>query len=131
MEVRVEDSLGVTVDPFKLACFGYGKNELVVWGRRGELSLGHQTGGRVLVKVDVNPMRIDFFFTASDGQDWVTPGIFKFDGDKLMVVEPTAPSAHKYREEGVYPNRPTGFTPTKANKYRKRTLVPCKLYDQD
>ncbi len=130
MEVRREDAKGVTVDPFKLFCFNYDAGTIHCWLRRGELTEGSQAGDRVIIRAEAEPMQIDFVYL-NRGQEYATPAIFQFDGRKLVIAEPTTPSAVKLRQDGVYANRPTDFTADKKNKYLLRTLVPCNYLDQD
>ena len=129
-EVRVEDAGGVTDDSSKLLCFYYSADTVQCWVRYGELTEGSQAGSRVVVRADATPMQIDFVYV-NQGKEYATPSIFRFDAKKLVVAEPTAPSAVAFRKDGIYPNRPTGFAVDKVNKYLLRTLVPCDYLAQD
>lgn len=132
MEIEVEDEKGIVKDPNKLYGYRFGAEERSTWCRRGELSLGFDKRNRVIVRPDRDPMQVDFL--SMNGQAtkfFVTPCIFKFNGERMILIEPTTGGAPYFREDGNYKNRPTSFTPTKENKYRKMTLKPCFLYDED
>jgi hypothetical protein len=89
------------------------------------------------VRIDpaADPMRVDVFSGARDvppgRRETVQVGIFKFDGDKLVVafapwaaLEP--PAAGK-----DYPTRPKAFVSTKENKVAVSTYTPTEFYGAD
>ncbi|MBA4064759.1 MAG: hypothetical protein C0501_13805 [Isosphaera sp.] len=133
-EVRRESAAGVIEDPQKLFGYSLAADGFEVWCRRGELS-GLGKGPSVGVRLDpaADPMRIDFLTTREEGDEkkvLVTPGIFRFDGQKLVVVTSTR-GYEAPRDDGNYPSRPTSFTRTEKNGYEKMVLESCTLYDQD
>jgi hypothetical protein len=130
-QVRWEGPGWATEDPRELYGYEYAPDGWRAWLRRGELSAGTKDkGSKIIVDPTADPRRIDFHDTIQ-GSVWVTPCIFRFEEGKLIIIEPTAPGAQQYRKDGRYSNRPTSFTCTKENKYQKKVLVECRLYDQD
>jgi uncharacterized protein (TIGR03067 family) len=124
-----------TRDPFKLCGLQFAEAEYWVWGRRGELSAGGGTTYRVRIDPVADPMRVDVFSGTRDAppgrREVVQVGIFKFDGDKLVVaVAPWAsldpPAAGK-----DYPLRPKAFESTKENKVTVSTYTATVFYGVD
>ena len=102
-----------------------------MWLRRDELSA---TGSKRGVRVDVTarPMRFDLLDTGMDG-GVIKTGIFKFDGDKLVIAVVDRWFAEKPLAKGAdHPRRPTEFTSTKTNGVVVYVLYRGKyFYDQD
>jgi hypothetical protein len=63
----------------------------------------------------------------------IKPGIFKFDGDKLVIAVVDRWFAEKPLAKGAdHPRRPTEFTSTKTNGVAVYVLYRGKyFYDQD
>lgn len=98
------------------------------WPLSGELTAGGDEGRKILIDASTGPMRIDFVFT-SGKEEWVSPCIFKFEMDRLVIVKPDRSTP--FREDGNYPIRPSGFEVTKENKYTKKVLKKCEYLEQD
>lgn len=129
--VLVEDAKGKTDDPGKLFGYVFREDEYAVWCRRGDLSLSPPFRGEMWVRVRAaDPMHLDIYSNAA-GKEVVLPCIFRFDGDKLVIVEPGGRPFVRARADGAYPERPTGFEVTAKNGYVRRTLVTCNQLDQD
>ncbi|MBX9627983.1 MAG: hypothetical protein K2X82_29555 [Gemmataceae bacterium] len=131
LRVRAETAGRATEDPTDLCGVAITPRGTSYWLRRGELAASPiEPGMQVLVDPSTDPMRIDYVSTI-DGARWVTPGIFRFEAGRLEIVQPNDPGSARFREDGNYPIRPTGFTCTKENKYGKEVLIECGMYDQD
>jgi hypothetical protein len=96
------------------------------WPLSGELTAGGDEGRKILIDGNASPMRIDFVFT-SGKEEWVSPCIFKFEMDRLVIVKPGRSTP--FRKDGNYPIRPTGFEATKDNT--KKVLKKCEYLEQD
>ena len=100
-----------TTDPFDLFGWDVGQREWSMWVRRGELSA---TGSKRAVQVDAatDPMRFDLL----DEGGAIKPGIFRFDGDKLVIaVVDHWVKQRKLAKGEDHPARPKGFKSTKDN----------------
>ena len=135
LEVERTDAGVTTRDPFKLCGLQFAENEYRVWDRRGELSAGGGATYRVRIDPAADPMRVDVFSGTRDAppgrRETVQAGIFRFDGDKLIVaVAPWAmlepPAAGK-----DYPTRPKAIESTKANKVTVSVYTPTGVYGVD
>jgi uncharacterized protein (TIGR03067 family) len=103
-----------------------------VWARRGELSAGGGDLYRVRIDPTAEPMRVDIIGTTRSGKSEIMQvGIFKFEGDKLVVA--VAPWAFlEPLEKGKdYPLRPKTFESTKENKVMVSTYTPTAFYGVD
>ena len=101
------------------------------WLLRGELAPSGDPGteAKILIDVQANPMRIDFIAVKDRKEDRVVPCIFKVENGLLVLVEPEGSA--KYRADGNYAIRPSGFKADKKTKYTKKSLKPCEYLDQD
>jgi uncharacterized protein (TIGR03067 family) len=117
-----------TTDPAGLTGYLLGPDRWCSWDRRGELSASWADRG---VRVDpaADPMRFDLL----DGTDGIKPGIFKFDGDELVIA--LAADWKRERKPGAgedYPARPKEFRSTKDNGVAVSVLRRGKgMYDID
>jgi uncharacterized protein (TIGR03067 family) len=106
-----------------------------VWARRGELSAGGGDLYRVRIDPTANPMRVDIFAPtreAPPGQrETVQAGIFKFEGDKLIIAVAPWTFAEPPEKGKDYALRPKSFESTKANKVMVSTYKPTEFYGVD
>jgi hypothetical protein len=128
---RVEAGKRIT-DPEHLCGEEYTEDGYWGWGRRGELAAGPGERG-VRIDPTTDPMRVEFLGGTHSAplpkEPHANPGIFKFEGDKLIVV---TGGWTKERPRGQdYPNRPKEFVSTKENGYTLSVYKPCNKYDQD
>lgn len=117
-----------TTDPFGLCGLLFEEKKWYAWGRRGELSAAWADRG-VRVDTAADPMRFDML----DGTDSIKPGIFKFDGDKLVVALPANWKRERMLRKGEdYTARPTEFKSTKDDGVDVYILRRgTAMYDQD
>src|SRR5262249_4241868 len=67
-----------------------------------------------------SPMWLDLFYS-DGGNERVMPTIFKFDGDRLILIEGKHVDAKAWKEvKGNLPGRPKEFMPTKKSGYARR-----------
>jgi uncharacterized protein (TIGR03067 family) len=100
-----------TTDAFDLFGWDFGEREWSTWVRRGELSAAGSKHG-VRVDAATDPMRFDLL--AESGA--IKPGIFKFDGDKLVIATPVHWAKERNLGKGEdHQARPTEFKSTKDN----------------
>jgi uncharacterized protein (TIGR03067 family) len=117
----------VVEDEVKMCAWSLDPDEVEVWDWMGELSPVRFAGLQIDTRQE--PMHLDLITKTDEKKELrVRPGIFKFEGDKLIWV--LAPETEEFRAAADYATRPTSFTPTKTNRYQRLTLVPCKKYDQ-
>ncbi|MBA4064340.1 MAG: hypothetical protein C0501_11635 [Isosphaera sp.] len=116
-----------TTDPSYLCGFLFGGDKWYAWDRRGESSAARADRG-VRVDATADPMRFDML----DGTDGIRPGIFKFDGEKLIVALADWTKERKLGKGEDYPARPKEFNSTKDNGVQVYVLRRGKaMYDQD
>jgi uncharacterized protein (TIGR03067 family) len=86
----------------------------------------------VRVDATARPMRFDLLDTGMGG-GVVKPGIFKFDGDRLVIAVADRWFEEKPLAKGMdHPRRPTEFESTKTNGVAVYVLYRGKyFYDQD
>jgi hypothetical protein len=60
----------------------------------------------------------------------VRPGIFKFEGGKLVIALGPWVKGRVWKGGQDYPERPKDFSSTKEKPTRLLYLVPCRKYDQ-
>ena len=120
-------------DPVQLVGLKFDEKGYWIWGRRGELSTGVDCElYRVRIDPTANPMRVDIIAPRRSGKhEMMQVGIFKFEGDKLVVA--VAPWAMlEPPEEGKdHALRPKSFESTKANKVTVSTYKPTAFYGVD
>jgi hypothetical protein len=123
-------------DPFELVGIEYSKNGTWSWGRRGELSTGL---GMPAVNIDTtsDPMRFEYLGLGEKAAPMqvskrkIKPGIFKFEGDNLVVIV-NEWMFDKVLEKGKdYAERPTEFKSTKENKWTLSIMKPAEYLAQD
>lgn len=115
-----------TTDPHRLNGVQYTETRYWSWGRRGELAKGPGEPG-VTIDPTTDPMRVEFHGTGGP----VLPGIFKFDGDKLVLVTGGWTKAREWAAGEDYPQRPREFKATNENGWTMSVYKPCAEYDQD
>jgi hypothetical protein len=131
---RVEGGVK-TKGPDGLCGVQFGEKEYWVWARRGELSAGGGTTYRVRIDPTADPMRVDIVASERDAppgrRETVQTGVFKFDGERLVVavapwrrLAPPGPGQD-------YPVRPTGFESTRENQVTVSTYTPTDFYGVD
>ena len=69
------------VGPDRMVGYLFGADRWYAWDRRGESSAARAERG-VRINPTAGPMRFDLL----DGADGIRPGIFKFDGDRLVIA---------------------------------------------
>ena len=112
---------GASRGPFALLGWDFRVREWSVWLRRGELSA---TGSKRGVRVDATAACRSARSTGMDG-GVLKPGIFKFDGDGLVIAVVDRWYPEKPLATGAdHPNRPTEFQSTKANGVAVYVLEP-------
>jgi hypothetical protein len=117
----------IVEDPGKMCGWSLDPDEVEVWDWMGELSPVRFAG--LQIDTRQQPMRLDLITKTDEKKELrVRPGIFRFEGERLIWV--TAGETHAFRASADYPNRPTSFIPTKTNRYQRLTLVPCGKYRQ-
>ena len=107
------------------------------WVSRGDPS----QSGTAAVRIDVSadPMRLDFIagsygplVARKKGENReIRPGIFKFEGDNLVIVSKRWVSEKDLEAGKDYPDRPTEFTSTKENKYLLTIMKPATFAKQE
>ena len=104
------------------------------WDRRGELAIGPGRNGP-RIDPSATPMRVELRGGTPGrpvvGAPAVRPGIFKFDGDKLILALGPWTEERAWGKGEDYPKRPKEFMSTKDNGVTLLTHKPCDLYDQD
>jgi uncharacterized protein (TIGR03067 family) len=97
------------------------------WCLFGDLDPSGSTGWWITLDPTKNPMHFDWHRQNENKGELVTPGIFKFDGDKLILITPGFKGCFQpVRKDGNYKGRPTEFSSTIENDYVMRVLKPCK-----
>jgi uncharacterized protein (TIGR03067 family) len=135
LEIERVDSGVTTRDPNNLCGVQFGEGEYWVWGRRGELAAGGGTTHRVRIDPTARPMRVDIFSGTRDvppgKRETVQLGIFKFEGDKLIVAVAPWYSLEPPAKGKDYPERPKEFRSTRENKVMLSTYTPTEFYGVD
>ena len=140
---RLEGGVKIT-DPEKLSGSDFSPEQVVGWGRRGELSLWvGKPGPRIDPTTD--PMRVDFLSVgyvdsfpggrvAREDEKFirVDPCIFKFEDGNLVIAYSTSLVKERKHDKGEdYTERPKDFTSTKENKRKISIMKPSGIYIQD
>ena len=108
------------------------------WVSRGDPS----QSGTAAVRIDVSadPMRLDFIAGSGYGvivirkkgeNREIRPGIFKFEGDNLVIVSKRWVFEKDLEAGEDYPDRPTEFQSTKENKYMLAIMKPATFAEQE
>ena len=132
---RVDAGVAIK-DPVHLCGLQFAENGYWVWGRRGELSTGVDSDQyRVRIDGTAEPMRVDIIAptrAAPPGKhEMVQLGIFKFDGDKLIVAVAPWAMLEPPDKGKDYPSRPKTFESTKENKVMLSTYKPTDFFGVD
>jgi hypothetical protein len=115
--------------PCDLTCWRFSAKKMEVWEYGGELSPS-LLPWEVRIDPTRRPMRLDIICLRG-ARPTVLPGIFKFEGGRLVWVTPSMDEQWPaLNPSGEYVSRPTAFTSTPANGHDKRVLAPCALYEQ-
>jgi uncharacterized protein (TIGR03067 family) len=125
-----------TTDPERLYGQCFAPNDWSSWGRRGELAAGPGARKtRIIVDTTTNPMRFTIVVDVQQGKGppdvRVTPGIFKFDGDRLVTASSPSFPDRPLKPAEDYPERPKDFTSGKGSRVTVSVHQPCAVYDQD
>ncbi len=131
------DSGESTKDPTTLQGREFSKAGLSSWQVRGDPS----QDGTPAVRIDAStdPMRLDFIagsygplVARKKGENReIRPGIFKFEGDNLVIVTKRWVSEKDFEAGEDYPDRPTEFKSTKENKYLLSIMKPATYAEQE
>ncbi len=131
------DSGESTKDPTKLYGCEFSKAGTSGWQARGDQS----QSGTPAVRIDVSadPMRLDFIagsygplVARKKGENReIRPGIFKFEGDNLVIVTNRWVFEKDLEAGEDYPDRPTEFRSTKENKYMLAIMKPATFAEQE
>jgi hypothetical protein len=95
--------------PPKLSAYEFGERGGWIWGWGGELSPASDYA--IALDTTRTPMRFDKISYGKGGKpDGVIPGIFKFDGPRLILATPYSVRGwRKWDASGEYKDRPTDF----------------------
>jgi hypothetical protein len=133
LEVERIDAGRRITDPGHLTGIELTQDGYWCWGRVGELAAGPGERG-VRLDATARPMRVDFLGgtrgVALPKAPSVNPGIFKFEGDKLVIVLGGWTKASARPPGGDFPNRPRAFRSTKESRSILQVFTPCQKYDQ-
>ena len=107
-----------------------------MWARRGELSTGVDSDQyRVRIDPTAERMRVDIIAPNREvppgKRETVQAGIFKFDGDKMILALAPWQSLDPPAKGKDYPSRPKTFESTKENKVMVSTYKPTEFYGVD
>lgn len=118
-------------DPDRLSGTTFAPEGYWVWPRRGGEMPGGPVG-RVRVDAAADPMRVDLVVEPQgDRPRHVLPGVFRFDGDRLVVAWGGWEDERPLEPGEDYARRPTGFRSTRQNGVTVEILRPCQSGDQD
>ena len=135
LEVERVEAGVATKGPDGLCGLQFAENEYWVWARRGELSAGGGTTYRVRIDPAAEPMRVDIIAPARDAppgkREMMQVGIFKFEGDKLVVALAPWQLLEPPGQGKDYPVRPKAFESTKKNEVVLSTYTPTEFYGVD
>ena len=132
LEVEVVEAGTSTTDLAKLCGHEFAPDVWYLWARKGELAPGPGESG-VRIDPTANPMRLELIggtYGLPRKDPVVQPGIFKFEGGKLVVALGPWVKERAWGKGEDYPERPKDFTSTKENRVRVLYLVPSRKYDQ-
>jgi hypothetical protein len=119
---------GVTLKtkPSELMAYQFGEKDGRYWDWDG--STGPKAAYPVRLDTTRTPMRFEKFSMNADGTpSGVVPGIFKFDGPRLILAYPTL-GWRRWNASGEYPNRPKDFEPRPGVVIA--VLERCEYLDQ-
>jgi len=115
--------------PCDMNCWRFAAEDMEVWEYSGDLSPA-KLPWEVRIDPTRRPMRLDIICLRGP-RPTVLPGIFKFEGGRLIWVTPSMDEQWPaLNPSGEYLSRPTAFTSTAANGCDKRVLALCALYEQ-
>ena len=132
---RVDAGVAIK-DPVHLVGLQFAPSAYWLWGRRGELSAGVD-GDLYRVRIDptAEPMRVDIIAPkrqAPPGKgEMVQVGIFKFEGEKLVVAVAPWAVLELPAKGKDYAVRPKSFDSTKENKVTVSTYKPTEFWGVD
>jgi hypothetical protein len=132
LEVEVVEAGGRTTDLAELCGHEFAPNVWYSWGRKGELAPGPGSPG-VRIDPTASPMRLELLgdtYGLPRENPMVQPGIFKFEGGKLVIALGPWVKERAWGKGEDYPERPKDFRPTRERLARVLYLVPCRKYDQ-
>jgi hypothetical protein len=116
--------------PYQLSCWRLAAEEIEIWEFSGDLSPCVCPHFKVHIDPAWRPMRLDVI-CEREHQRSILPGIFKFEGGRLIWVSPDWHADWVTLDRsGEYPSRPRDFTSTPTNGQDRRVLIPCELYEQ-
>ena len=104
---------------------------------RGELAAGPgPKSTRITLDTAADPMRFTIVQDVQQGKGppdlRVTPGVFKFDGDRLVLAAPRPAILEQSLKPGEDdPERPKDFTSKKGSRVVVSVHTPCGVSDQD
>lgn len=132
LEVEAVEAGARTKDLADLCGHEFAPDVWYAWGRKGELAPGPGSPG---VRIDPasNPMRLELLggtYGLPRENPMVRPGIFTFEGGKLVIALGPWVKERVWKDGQDYPERPKDFRCTKENPTRLLYLVPCRKYDQ-
>ena len=137
LEIEIIDSGKSSKDRTELFGREFSKAGTSSWVSRGDPS----QSGTPAVRIDVSadPMRLDFIagsygplVVRKKGENReIRPGIFKFEGDNLVIVSKRWVFEKDLEAGEDYPDRPTEFQSTKENKYLLSIMKPATFAEQE
>jgi uncharacterized protein (TIGR03067 family) len=135
LELDRVDAGVVVKGPDNLCGVEFAEKAYWIWSRRGELSAGGGELYRVRIDPTADPMRVDLIAptreTPPGKRETVQVGIFKFEGDKLVVAVAPWAFAEPPEKGKDYALRPKSFESTKENKVTVSTYKPTAFYGVD
>jgi hypothetical protein len=132
LEVEAVEAGTRTTDLAELCGHEFAPDVWYAWGRKGELAPGPGAPG-VRIDPTANPMRLELVggtYGLPRKDPMVQPGIFKFEGGKLVIALGPWVKERVWGEGQDYPERPKDYRSTKGRPARVLYLVPCRKYDQ-
>jgi hypothetical protein len=132
LEVEAVEAGTYTKDLAGLCGHEFAPDVWYCWGRKGELAPGPGSPG-VRIDSTSNPMRLELLggtYGLPRDNPMVRPGIFKFQGEKLVIALGPWVKERGRKDGQDYPERPKDFSSTKEKPARLLYLVACRKYDQ-